>query len=111
MNASEVLRIITRFSEEGIKIWLDGGWGIDALLRKITRVHDDLDIVIEARHVRKARAILEVFGYSDLPRDDTRPENFVLQDRNGNRIDFHVVAFDSVGNGIYGPKDAGSKSV
>jgi lincosamide nucleotidyltransferase A/C/D/E len=30
----------------GIKIWIDGGWGVDALLGKQTRTHADLDIVV-----------------------------------------------------------------
>lgn len=107
MDAAAVLHTITMFAEDDIKIWLDGGWGVDALLRKQTRPHDDLDILVEMRNVRKARLILEQCGYTDLARDDTRPENFVLQDLSGNQVDFHVIEFDALGNGIYGPAEAG----
>lgn len=107
MNAAEVLDIVGRFSETGIKVWLDGGWGVDALLQEQTRPHTDLDVVIEERSVSRARTILEARDYKDVPRDDSRPENFVLQDAQGNQVDFHVIRFDACGNGVYGPAEAG----
>lgn len=32
---------------EGIKVWLLGGWGIDALSGSINRVHHDIDLILE----------------------------------------------------------------
>lgn len=32
-----------------MRVWLDGGWGVDALLGRQTRPHDDMDIVIEQK--------------------------------------------------------------
>ncbi len=34
------------FNELGITVWIDGGWGVDALLGECTREHQDLDIMI-----------------------------------------------------------------
>jgi len=34
------------FDTLGIRVWIDGGWGVDALLAEQTRPHEDLDIVI-----------------------------------------------------------------
>ncbi len=36
---SEVLKIYKLFQENSIEVWIDGGWGIDALLGKQTRSH------------------------------------------------------------------------
>jgi hypothetical protein len=55
----------------GIRVWLDGGWAVDASLGSQTRPHSDLDIVIEERHVER-------LGY-----DDT-----------GRKVDFHVIVLD-----------------
>ena len=42
MNASDVVELLNRLEEHGIDVWLNGGWGVDALLGHQTREHDDL---------------------------------------------------------------------
>ncbi len=107
MPASEVLRFHSALKDMGIEIWLDGGWGVDALLREETRPHADLDIVIEEKDVARARALLEGWGYTDVPRDDTCPWNFVLGDSQGHEVDFHVIILNEHGDGVYGPPENG----
>jgi hypothetical protein len=85
-----------------IDVWIDGGWGVDALLGEQTRAHRDLDIAGQHRDVPRLRASLEARGYKDVPRDDTRDCNFVLGDSLGHQIDVHSYAFDSAGNHVYG---------
>lgn len=46
MHAQDVIDIVTRLDAANIAVWLDGGWGVDALIGKQTRPHDDLDVVI-----------------------------------------------------------------
>jgi lincosamide nucleotidyltransferase A/C/D/E len=89
-----------------IPIWIDGGWGIDALLEKQTRDHSDLDIVIEEENVNKSINLLKSKGFKEIPKDDSRPWNFVIGN-NCYQIDYHVINFDKIGNGIYGPIDNG----
>jgi len=47
MDASSLLAVIGQLQADGICVWIDGGWGVDALLDQQTREHDDLDLVIE----------------------------------------------------------------
>jgi hypothetical protein len=47
MTAPSVIEIVENLEEQGIDVWLDGGWGVDALLERETRTHDDLDLVVE----------------------------------------------------------------
>lgn len=102
ISAEQVLEIYTLLNYFNIKIWIDGGWGIDSLLQKETRFHNDLDIVIEESNLKQARIILETIGYRIIATDDYREWNFVLS--NGSiKIDFHVINFDENGHGIYGP--------
>ena len=46
MTVDKVHWFLDLFSELGIKVWIDGGWGVDALLGECTREHQDLDIMI-----------------------------------------------------------------
>jgi len=91
----------------GIRIWLDGGWAVDACLGAVTRRHEDLDIVIEQPDLAAAVAALERLGYAPVPRPDTRAWNFVLGDDAGHQVDFHVIELDQHGRGVYGPLEKG----
>ena len=46
MTVDKVHWFLDLFDELGIKVWIDGGWGVDALLGECTRDHQDLDIII-----------------------------------------------------------------
>jgi len=39
VNKTDAIEIITWAEENEINIWIDGGWGVDALLKEETRVH------------------------------------------------------------------------
>jgi len=104
MNSSKVIEIYKLLTDNNIEVWLDGGWGVDALLGKQTREHGDVDIVIQRKDVLKLRKLLSEKKYQEVKRDDTSDWNFVL--RNGELlVDVHVVTFDEKGNGIYGPPE------
>jgi len=107
MIASDVIKIYTDLENLGVTIWIDGGWGVDALLGEQTRPHKDLDIAIQERDVPQLRALLEARGYKEIKLQDSRPWNFVLGDENGREVDLHVIVLDDHGNGFYGPIEKG----
>src|SRR5207249_348914 len=39
MSAADAFGLYELFEDNGIKVWLDGGWGVDALLGEQTREH------------------------------------------------------------------------
>lgn len=92
MTSKDVVDFYTQLEKLGIKIWVDGGWGVDALLGKQTRPHGDLDIAIQQKDVKKARELLEAQGYKEVKRDNEW--NFVMGDDKGHEIDFHAFVFD-----------------
>ncbi len=102
MTARDAVDILHLLGQNGIRVWVDGGWGVDALLGQQTRRHNDLDIAIRHTDVPKLREVLEARGYTDVPRDDTRDCNFVLGDDGGHQVDVHTFLFDALGNSIYG---------
>lgn len=109
MKSEDVISFYEEAEALGIPVWLDGGWGVDALLGEVSRNHDDLDIVVQEKDLKTLVEYLKSKGYTDVPRDDTRAWNFVLGDDKGHLIDFHVVVFDAEGNGIYGPVENNDK--
>jgi lincosamide nucleotidyltransferase A/C/D/E len=104
MTAADMCRLLDLVESLGIEIWLDGGWAVDAWLGRQTRRHADVDIVIERSELATLADALRVRGYRDVPRDDTRPWNFVLGDPAGHEVDVHVIELASDGTGIYGPR-------
>jgi lincosamide nucleotidyltransferase A/C/D/E len=102
MTSHDVLEFLALSQTHGIEIWIDGGWSVDALLERQTRVHSDLDIALNHKDVPELRALLEARGFKDVPRDDTRDCNFVLGDDLGHQIDFHSFTFDDDGKIIFG---------
>jgi lincosamide nucleotidyltransferase A/C/D/E len=103
MTEADVCRFLDLVESLGIEIWLDGGWAVDAWLGRQTRPHADVDIVIESADLPRLVDALRAAGYDDVPRDDTRPWNFVLGDTAGHEVDFHVIDVAPDGTGIYGP--------
>jgi lincosamide nucleotidyltransferase A/C/D/E len=43
MTAQDAIEIVQLFEQNAIEVYVDGGWGVDALLGKQTRTHADLD--------------------------------------------------------------------
>jgi lincosamide nucleotidyltransferase A/C/D/E len=108
MTADDVVSLYSELETQEIVVWVDGGWGVDALLGEQTRSHQDLDIVVQEKDARKLRHLLRERGYREIKLEIARPWNFVLSDENGAEIDLHVVVLDDRGNGIYGPAEKGS---
>src|SRR5215467_5475414 len=87
MQAQDVLEIIHQLEEAGVVVWLDGGWGVDALLGRQTRPHDDVDVVISFDQIPLAEEILRGAGY--VVTEDERPTRFVMCASLGRQVDFH----------------------
>jgi lincosamide nucleotidyltransferase A/C/D/E len=102
ISAEDVVELYSLFVSHGISVWVDGGWGVDALLGRQTRRHSDFDIAVRHSDVPKLRKLLEERGYADIPRDDTRDCNFVLGDGQGRQVDVHSFELDADGRNVFG---------
>jgi lincosamide nucleotidyltransferase A/C/D/E len=84
----------------GLRFWLDGGWGVDALLGEQTREHSDLDAAIDREDLADADRRLRRLAYERSQEVDPEdPARYVMRNARGCQIDFHVLAFDSSGHG------------
>ncbi len=109
MEADEVVRLLDLFEAAGVEVWVDGGWGVDALLEEQTREHDDLDLVARLADAQGIVLVLEDAGYEVVA--GGAPKSFVAVTEDGRQVDVHPVRFDDErGGGVY-VTDEGSEWV
>jgi lincosamide nucleotidyltransferase A/C/D/E len=92
MSADDVAAILDRLEGAGLTVWVDGGWGIDALVGRQTRPHDDLDLVVRRDEVPAVERELAGLGY--VRAGGTPPMSFESVDAEGRQVDSHPVAAD-----------------
>jgi lincosamide nucleotidyltransferase A/C/D/E len=104
MDAGEVVRLLNAAAAADVAVWIDGGWGVDALLEEQTRGHDDLDVVVVVTDVPRFTAVLAASGYAQVAGE--APQSFILVDAGGHQVDVHPVVFDEErGGGVYVMED------
>jgi lincosamide nucleotidyltransferase A/C/D/E len=120
VTAEDVVELYSGLLARGVQLWVDVGWGIDALLERQTRSHKDFDAMVAfedlpalTRFLSGCRFALKVIWPENrwAPCPDPpaligreRPAveaatAFVLEDGLGRELDFHVVRFDEHGRG------------
>ena len=111
IDAKTVIQIYQFLSAHQIRIWLTGGWGIDALLGEQTRPHKDLDFILHLDQILRLRELMAPEGYSlkEIWSENKRAVDstgsqtdtaLVLQDSDGRELDLHAIIIDPHGNGI-----------
>lgn len=103
MTVENVHWFLELFDHLDIKVNLDGGWGVDALLGEQTRPHADLDIMVSSESSALLVKALVDEGFEDVFTDDHRDTNFVMEHNRFGLIDFHVFETMPGGSGIYEP--------
>ncbi len=93
MTGREVVFLLSALQRAGVHCWIDGGWGVDALLGRQTRPHADLDLVVLAEDVDPL--LLDVLApLHFVIAEDRRPTRLVLRDHAGRQLDLHPIAID-----------------
>ena len=120
-TAEDVIELYSGLRAEGVRIWVDGGWGIDALLGRQTRLHKDFDALVALEDLPALTHFLGGRGFAlkliwennrwapsseplaligrDRPAVEAATA-FVLEDGSGCELDFHVVRFDAHGHRV-----------
>ena len=65
MTPEDVVEVLTALDAGGIDYWVDGGWGIDALLERQTREHRDLDLGVGLDDVPRIATLLPHFSQKE----------------------------------------------
>ena len=99
MAAAEVLRVLAALHAGGLRAWVAGGWGVDALAGRQTRDHRDLDLALDVTSVsiEGALRVFQDVGYD--VQTDWRPARAELAAMSERWVDVHPVVFDQDGTG------------
>lgn len=105
MTAGEVHAVLDALASAGCPAWISGGWGVDALVGRQTRVHRDLDLGIAAERESAALEALAGLGY--VVETDWRPVRVEVVSGGRGRVDLHPLVFDRAGDGHQAGLDGG----
>ncbi|WP_404390167.1 nucleotidyltransferase domain-containing protein [Humibacillus xanthopallidus] len=97
MPAGEVVLIVDWLTAAGVTYQVNGGWGVDALARRQTRPHRDVDVFVDITATPALMAWLGERGYRIT--EDWRPTRVELAGERG-RVDVHAMAIDANGDGV-----------
>jgi lincosamide nucleotidyltransferase A/C/D/E len=99
VDARSVVEIMELLEAAGVACWLDGGWGVDALLGEQSRPHADLDLIARAGDLPRIRAALGARGFAAVPGETEC--NVVLRDPAERAVDVHAIEIDARGYGVF----------
>ena len=71
VNITDVKQILQFAIDAEIKVFLDGGWGVDALLGYQSRAHNDIDIFVEKNDYQNFIEIMKAVSYTHLRAHET----------------------------------------
>ncbi|MEU7856900.1 aminoglycoside adenylyltransferase [Nonomuraea sp. NPDC049141] len=101
MDASVLLRVLALLRDVGCEVWVAGGWGIDALVGKVTREHRDLDLLHRVEQEPLLIKTLEAAGFAEQSdASPGRPVRFVMKDQRGHELDLHPLRFEADGSAV-----------
>jgi lincosamide nucleotidyltransferase A/C/D/E len=58
VRAGAAAEVLKAFDDVDVDAWVDGGWGVDALVGRETRPHKDLDLVVSDAEASRVAALL-----------------------------------------------------
>ena len=100
MTAEDAVAIVEDLEQAGLSVWVDGGWGVDALVGRQTRPHRDLDVAVDYQSLDDVRVTLARRGFDHDPSvEPGLPARLVLVDGSGLEVDVHPLRFDRSGHG------------
>jgi lincosamide nucleotidyltransferase A/C/D/E len=88
MTLEAVVDVLAALDAGGTDYWVDGGWGIDALLGRQTREHRDLDLGVWLDDVSSIEALLPQFRRES---EEEWPGFLLLKDERGGVVDLLLV--------------------
>jgi lincosamide nucleotidyltransferase A/C/D/E len=95
MSIGRMLAVVHAVTAVGCRCWLEGGWGVDALVGRQTRPHRDVDIDIDASFEDDVLTALRGLGY--VVETDWRPNRVELGAPNLGWVDVHPLELDDQG--------------
>lgn len=108
VSAHDAVVLCRMLDQYGVRYWVVGGWGVDALLHRETRPHKDLDLLVTvdtlpllwqgfAEHGFTVQYVWEENRWLD-EESERQPTAFVVADDQGREMDIHVIDVEPDGS-------------
>lgn len=107
MSAEQARAVYDLLDQNGVRCWVMGGWGVDALLGRVTREHKDLDLLVLLSDLPRYADVVRRHGFQrELEWSESQPLDvnavhfdsaFVDAHPDGREIDVHVIDVDPEG--------------
>ena len=107
MSPEQARAVYELLDQSGVRCWIMGGWGVDALLGRVTREHKDLDLLVLISDLPRYADVVQEHGFErKLEWSENRPIDvdalqfdsaFVDAHPDGREIDVHVIDVDHEG--------------
>jgi len=91
MNENDVVYLLKKAENIGVEVWITGGWGVDALIGRQTRPHNDIDIFIQKKDTPTFTKMLSMNGYCEISSESD--DQIVWSDTCNRKVDLHLFEF------------------
>lgn len=108
MQLETVISLCGAFEGAGLSFWIDGGWGVDALLGEQTRPHSDLDLAVRFSDLLRFEQVLVPLGFRPVIEPLQRAWNPVFVHPKNGSVDLHGFVLNANGEGVLGAPDENS---
>ncbi|HKX14213.1 MAG TPA: hypothetical protein VJN19_03395 [Propionibacteriaceae bacterium] len=100
MSAADVGTVLSIAHTAGFdRVWIAGGWGVDALVGCQTRIHSDLDLAVDVTQLALDH-LLQAFGrHGYVVEADWRPSRVAVVADGARQVDLHPIVFGAQGTG------------
>jgi lincosamide nucleotidyltransferase A/C/D/E len=98
VEQDEVLAILGAVEATGTRLWVAGGWGVDALVGRQTRAHRDLDLLVDSQRLEECLALLAARCYA--VETDWLPVRVEVVAAGRGWVDVHPVRLAPDGSGV-----------
>jgi lincosamide nucleotidyltransferase A/C/D/E len=89
VDERDVAELLGQLRKADVLAWVDGGWGVDALLGEQSRPHSDLDLVVGRPDLEVVHDVLWALRFEVLR--DWLPNAIAYIDLAGRQLDLHPV--------------------
>ena len=101
ITEKDAIDLINLAESLGITVFLDGGWGVDALLGRQTREHQDIDLFVEETQAARFIRALHQQGFKERTEAYSTPQHIVFADADGRTVDLHLFTYTSDGEIVF----------
>jgi hypothetical protein len=90
-----IAQLTHSFDASGVEHWFFGGWGVDLAVGRVTRAHDDVDVVVWEHDGARVCDLLDAADWNREP--DHYPDEGSRHSRNGVLLEITYVVRDAAG--------------